>query len=140
MENTTDAPVIGNKGTFPAKVAKVIDNHKLVINRGSEDGIREGQRMLVYKIDDEAIIDPDTGKSLGNLELVRGTGEIIYVQEKISILESDRTQLISSKNARYSSSNSRKILSPLAPALAMLGEREVLPFDKPQIGDEVKPI
>lgn len=84
MTNTTDAPVLGKKGTFPATVAKVIDNYKLVINRGSENGIREGQRMLVYGISDEDIKDPRTGESLGYLELVRGTGKIISVQEKMS--------------------------------------------------------
>jgi hypothetical protein len=48
MENTTEAPVLSPKETFPAKVARVIDQYKLVINKGSIDGIRESQRMLVY--------------------------------------------------------------------------------------------
>ena len=90
MDTTTDAPVLGKKGTFPATVAKVLDNYKLVINKGSEDGIRQGQRMLVYGISDEEIKDPRTGKSLGYLELVRGTGKIAYIEEKMSILESDK--------------------------------------------------
>lgn len=34
MENVTEKPILSPKGTFPAKVVKVIDDYKLVINRG----------------------------------------------------------------------------------------------------------
>lgn len=122
MENSTNAPVLEKKGTFPATVAKIIDDYKLVINKGSEDGIREGQRMLVYRVDDEDIKDPETGESLGYLELPIGTGKIIFIQEKLSILESDRLQHLS------------KILESL------LTENPKLPFEHPKIGDQVKPI
>ena len=61
INSITNAPVLAKKGTFPATVAKVIDDYKLVINRGLEHGIREGQRMLVYPMSDEEIKDPNTG-------------------------------------------------------------------------------
>jgi hypothetical protein len=129
MENTTEAPVLSPKGTFPAKVAKVIDQYKLVINKGSIDGIRESQRMLVYYIDNEEIKDPDTGKSLGYLEFVRGTGKIIFVKEEYSILESD------SIYPKY---------FPPSPLFSfssdILKAGTLKPFDKPQVGDLVKPI
>lgn len=82
MENVAEKPILSPKGTFPAKVVKVIDDYKLVINRGEISGIREGQRMLVYNTSEEEIKDPQTGESLGYLDLVRGTGTIIFVQEK----------------------------------------------------------
>ena len=136
MEANTSAPTLAEKGTFPAKVAKVIDPYKLVINRGSIDGIRESQRMLVYSIDNEEIKDPDTGKSLGFLELVRGTGRIISVQEEISILESDQVF--------------KRPFSPLYPAYMSSQiemenyyktlEKTLKPFDNPQVKDLVKPI
>lgn len=134
MENLTEAPVIGKKGTFPAKVAKVIDNYKLVINKGSEDGIREGQRMIVYNIDDEDIKDPDTGESLGYLELVRGTGKIIFIQEKISILESDMIY----KSTPNSSKSLQQLIS--SPVGDFLNDGQKKPFANPKIGDLVKTI
>jgi len=145
MENTTEAPVLSPKETFPAKVAKVIDQYKLVINKGSIDGIRESQRMLVYYIDKEEIKDPDTGKSLGYLELVRGSGRIIFVQEEISILESDRIFEgyrkipVSPFAGSYLSSQ----LSKLEDYRESLGEAlkgTLKPFENPQVGDLVKPI
>ncbi len=70
-ENVTETPLLSPKGTFPAKVVKVIDDYKLVMNRGEISGIRKGQRMMVYPIDDEEILDAHTGESLGYLDLVQ---------------------------------------------------------------------
>jgi hypothetical protein len=118
MENATQTQILSPKGTFPASVAQVIDNYKLVINRGKKNGIREGQRMLVYRLSDEKIVDPDTGRLLGYLELVRGTGRIISIQEKMSILESDS----------------------YLPNINIFISKNRLQFDNPKVGDKVKPI
>jgi hypothetical protein len=117
---------------FPAKVAEVIDNYKLVINKGSLHGIREGQRVLVYRLSNEDIIDPDTGESLGNLEIVRGTGKVIHLQENLSTIESDkssieRRHLNSSRMNPFSTGEIVEIPIPK-------------PFDNPKVGDLVKPI
>lgn len=145
MEEHLSAPTIAKKGTFPAKVARVIDPYKLVINRGSIHGIRESQRMLVYCVDDEEIKDPDTGKSLGFLELVRGSGRIIFIQEEISILESDRIFEgyrkipISPFVGSYLSSQFSKI-QDYNESLGEALKGTLKPFDNPQVGDLVKPI
>lgn len=168
MENVTEAPILSPKGTFPATVVKVIDNYKLVINKGEASGIKEGQRMMVYHLDDEEILDPNTGESLGYLELVRGTGKIIFVQDKLSIVESDKKPNIDLNRLSYliieylqkPRGLSRELSSvPLTPSgieylkkkeLELTRERELktmidtlgerLPFDEPQVGDLVKPI
>ncbi|MGK7943637.1 MAG: hypothetical protein AB4058_04130 [Microcystaceae cyanobacterium] len=116
MESTTNPPLLSPKGTFPATVAEIIDKYKLVINRGKQHNLEKGQRMQVYRLSDDEIKDPETGESLGYLELLIGTGEIIYVQEKMSILESV------------------EVYNPY------LGETLYPAFDKPQVGDKVKPI
>ena len=56
------------------KVAKVLSETQLVLNVGSNDGIKEDSRFLVYSIEDEDILDPVTGESLGKLEYVKGRG------------------------------------------------------------------
>lgn len=73
---------------FPAMIATVIDREKLVMNRGSKDGVRIGQRYLVYNLGDE-IIDPETNQSLGVLEIVKGTGKVVHLQEMMATIESD---------------------------------------------------
>lgn len=117
------------------KVAKVIDDYKLVINKGSYDDIQVGQRLLVYTIGDE-IMDPETGSSLGNLEIVKGTGVVTHVQGFISTVESDRK----------SKSFKKIIRKPLLAFQQFGGEEEIInpaetiPFDDPIVGDLVKSI
>jgi len=134
LETTSKIPLESPKGTFPAKVAKIIDDSKLVINRGKADGIREAQRVLVYCVDNEEIKDPDTGKSLGFLELVKGTGKIVSVQENFATIQSDQEK-----------NYTREFKSPYSDIILMRGrevihESRIIPFDNPQVGDLVKPI
>ena len=62
---------------FPAAVANIINEYKIVINRGSEHNIRLEQRFLIYSLSHEEIIDPITNEPLGYLEIVKGTGKVI---------------------------------------------------------------
>lgn len=73
---------------FPAKVVKLIDDERVVINRGSNDDVREGQRFLIYKLGDE-IFDPATKDSLGILEILVGKARVEYVQLNMATLISD---------------------------------------------------
>jgi hypothetical protein len=167
MENVTETPLLSPKGTFPATVAKVIDEYQLVINKGENSGIKEGQRMLVYNTSEEEIKDPHTGESLGYLELVRGTGTIIFVQDKIAILKSDKTNnkksrllelLIREKalptpldplvERLFTNVNRPKAQKPISELIdtellnKLLAQElsETSPFENPQVGDLVIPI
>ena len=135
MDTTQNKPLLSPKGTFPATIAKVIDDYKLVINRGSENGIKEGQRMLVYCVSDEDIKDPETGESLGFLELVRGTGKIIFVQDKLSIIETDKQRDIK----RVFNANKPFQITAFDRTETII-EYTRVPFDNPRVGDLVKPI
>lgn len=134
MENLTETPLLSPKGTFPATVVKVIDDYKLVMNRGEQNGIREGQRMMVYHISNEEIKDPNTGESLGFLELVRGTGRVIFVQDKISIIETDQKKIYRKRIENNSPFGLKNYKSEVVES------DELKPFENPQIGDQVKPI
>ena len=116
------------------KVARVLDDFKIVMNAGSNQNISLGQKYLLYAISDQEIIDPDTHKSLGFLEIVKGTGVVTHVQDDLSTLES----------AVYSS-HSKKIKrsNPMtAPFGSIIEEIEIdktqEPFDEPHTGDLLK--
>lgn len=120
-----------------AVVVKVIDPYKVAINKGEKDGIRLGQRLLVYALLEE-ITDPETGESLGCLELVRGRGEVIHLQERLATLRSVERRKVPSKT--------RKIRDPFRIAvLSQVEEIEAetwddLPFEDPATGDVAKPV
>lgn len=104
------------------KVAKILDEYNLVLNKGKDDNIEIGQKYLVYQQTEE-IIDPDTGKILECLFVPKGKGIIIRVQDKISILRSLEWEKPSS----------------LAEAFAILAQPQKLKaFERPAIGDCAK--
>lgn len=68
------------------KVVEVNSPFEVVINRGSDDGLRDGQLVLIYAVGKE-ITDPDTLESLGRLEIVRGKGRIVHLQTRIATVQ-----------------------------------------------------
>jgi hypothetical protein len=72
------------------KVAKIMDEYTVVINRGSEHRVEEDMRFVIYEPGDE-IKDPDTDKSLGKFEHVKAKVEVVNVQEKFSTAKTYET-------------------------------------------------
>ena len=73
-----------------AKVIHVVDSRSpfdLIINRGARDGVKPGHRFLIFGYGPE-VTDPDSGENLGRIELVRGRGEIVHVQDHLSTIRS----------------------------------------------------
>lgn len=125
-------------------VAKIIDDYTIVINKGRNQGVKEGQRFLIYELGEE-IIDPSTNKSLGKLEIVKGTGKITHLQENIATISSDmktpplRTiKRIKSSSYFESIFEIRNILEPNEIEEQLPAEK--IAFDKLKIGDLAKPI
>jgi len=134
MESTQAIQDVKEK-TFPAIVVNVIDSCKLAINRGKIHALKEGQRLLVYRLSIQEIQDPNTGESLGYLEIVKGTGRVIHLQEKMCTIESDR------KRSRQRVNKPNKLsVSYLFGEDVIETFDELIPFEEPEIGDMVKPI
>lgn len=75
------------KGTYPAKVIKVIDDFKVVINRGKLNRIGIDTSHLVYSITNKPIYDSITRDFIGHRILYKGSGIIISVEENTSIIQ-----------------------------------------------------
>jgi len=56
---------------------------ELVVSLGSTDGVSMRDTFLIYAIGEE-IKDPETGESLGQLEIVRGRGKAKHVQPSMT--------------------------------------------------------
>ncbi len=127
-------------GNFFGVIAKTIDKFSVVINKGSDDGVKVGARFLVYGVGDE-IRDPETGASLGILEVVRGTAKVTHLQPKMATLISDEYFKPAKKIKKfkyadffhnYDGVTSETIEEDSTPVLQEL--------DGPQVGDRVRPI
>ena len=69
------------KGTYPAKVIEVIDEFKVIINRGELNRMRINDSHLVYSITNKPIYDPITRDFIGHRILYKGSGMIVSVEE-----------------------------------------------------------
>jgi hypothetical protein len=68
---------------YPMKVVKRTRNNQVVLNRGKDGGLENGQKYDVF-FAGEALVDPDTGESLGSGEEFVGQIEIVRINPKVS--------------------------------------------------------
>ena len=67
-------------------VVKIINEYRIVLNKGARDGVSNGDKFVVFSLGEE-IQDPKTGESLGKLEDIKGKGKVIHVQDLICTIE-----------------------------------------------------
>ena len=70
-----------------SRVVKTLDQDKVVMNKGGNDGVKVGQKFVVVGLGD-VIVDPDTNEELERLEIVRGHIIVTHVQPKVATLKS----------------------------------------------------
>lgn len=68
---------------YPMKVVKRTRRNQVIINRGKDGGLKKGQKYDVF-FAGEALVDPDTGESLGSGEEYVGQVEIVRINPKVS--------------------------------------------------------
>lgn len=120
------------------KIAKIIDNYKVVINAGSNKGIKENQRFLIYSVDGETIFDPDTNEPLGQLEVTKGTGVVTFLQENMATIESDMYEKYTSTELALKSLASQ--FTSIVGSETDEDSKKQIPFKSPHVGDFVKPV
>ncbi len=67
------------------KIARILDEYNVVINVGRLHGVTEGRFFVIYSPGEEDLKDPDTGKSLGCLEVVKGYVSATHVQDNLTL-------------------------------------------------------
>jgi hypothetical protein len=132
-----------------ARVVHVVDPDstyapvEVVINRGAHNGVKLGDRFLVIG-EGPHITDPETGEDLGQLELVRGRGEVVHVQDHMATIRS-----IERRRTRPAKRITREAFGgALSVGLGVPGrviEEELapeaeMPFEAVRLGDLAKPI
>ena len=67
------------------KVAKILGNNEIVINRGRNEGVRPGTLFEVFTPEGEEVWDPDTGETLGTVEDVKAQAEVTEVKDRLAV-------------------------------------------------------
>ncbi|RFA11986.1 hypothetical protein B7R21_11675 [Subtercola boreus] len=73
------------------KVAQILTEQDLVINRGSLQGVRIGMRFAILSPRGADIKDPDTGEILDSVELAKTFVKIVDVKPKVAVGRTFRT-------------------------------------------------
>lgn len=117
------------------QVVYIIDQYSVALNVGAIDNVELGQKFLIYTLSKDTIVDPSTGESLGSLEIVKGTGKVTHLQEKLCTISS----------CEYTT-NSNKVITR-SPVFGYSETKEKISTDKEQkpfidvaVGDFAKPI
>lgn len=66
------------------KIIRIIDDNNVVINAGKDQFLKEGNIMEVFIVGDE-IIDPDTDRLLGTLDIIKAKLEVKNLYENMSL-------------------------------------------------------
>jgi hypothetical protein len=74
------------------KVAKILGNNEVVINRGRNEGVRPGMLFEVFTPGGEEVWDPDTGETLGTVEDVKAHAEVTEVKERLAVARLQNTK------------------------------------------------
>lgn len=69
--------------SITGKVAAILNERELIINRGAEAGVKEGMKFRIVE-PQVTIKDPDTGEALGTLAHEKIRVGIVEVQPKFS--------------------------------------------------------
>ena len=92
-------------------IALILDEQRLLINLGKEDGVAIGDKFIIFE-DGQEVTDPATNQSLGKLELIKAQVEAVHVQEKLSLVmpikkeTTTQTNVLSAVLAKTSSTSS----------------------------------
>ncbi|MGJ1321455.1 hypothetical protein ACR780_02100 [Sphingobacterium faecium] len=111
------------------KVAQIIDINTIVINAGELEGIKDNMRFLIYE-DGNEIIDPDTNKSLGTLEISKGYYYTEHIQDHMTTIVSQI------KRNSLNDISTMVALQGITKAFGNIGSSNTTPTVK--IGDYVK--
>lgn len=76
--------------TIEGKVAQVISERELVINRGERDGVTQGMVFRIVRSEPEVIRDPDTDEVLDEVDVTKVEVEAVTVREKVAICRTFR--------------------------------------------------
>ena len=115
------------------------DPDTIVINRGANSGIKAGDRFIVYGLGPE-LFDPATSQSLGRLEIVRGRGVVVHVQEFMSTIKSIEKQTERLASKKIIKEQGLAYFGPKTIEEIVPESVERLPFKDPKVGDRARQI
>ena len=112
MTGDKKAMVKPTRKLIESKVAKILNNRELVINRGSDHGVEQGMKFKI--MGSEVIRDPDTDEELGLIEREVIRVKAVDVQPRFAVAQTYQTYQIGSDFAQRTAQSIETALATLA--------------------------
>lgn len=83
-----------NVERLQGKVAEVVSDREVILNRGSEHGVRAGMYFAILDPDAVGITDPDTGEELGGIRVVKIVVQAVEIAPKLTLARTFKTRTV----------------------------------------------
>ncbi len=127
------------------KVAQILNERELVINLGSDVGVRQGHKFAVLAPTPTSIIDPDTKENLGVVDREKVRVEAKEVRAKFAICRTYHVRVIGGALSGLDLSSTVYLFTPKheVPVTLKVSDSDALPplaaeDSYVKIGDRVK--
>lgn len=88
------AEVVDPDERIYGKVAEVVSDREVILNRGGEHGVHVGMYFAILDPSAVGITDPDTGETLGDIKMVKIVVRAIEVAPKLTLARTFRTRRV----------------------------------------------
>ncbi|MEH1030003.1 hypothetical protein V6W11_19855 [Micromonospora profundi] len=105
MESTEETRISG-------RVARVVSVRDLIINRGGQHGVFEGQVFKVLDGDPYKVKDPETGQLLGEIRRVKVLVKVKEVSDLFCIARTYRTRRVNTGGRNTTTLSLEKMFQP----------------------------
>lgn len=82
------------------KVAQVISERDVAINRGRSAGVEIGMIFRIMSPEPEAVYDPDTNQYIGKIDVTKVEVEVVEVQESLAVCRTFKKVVTPGRPAR----------------------------------------
>lgn len=93
------------------KVAQVISERDLVINRGRLAGVEPGMKFKILSSEPSEVRDPDTDELLGVVDLTKVVVEVISVQDNLAVCRTFKKVRVPGRPGRHGVASAYSSLS-----------------------------
>lgn len=76
------------------KVAEVVSDREVILNKGSNDGLKEGDYFKILDPNMMGIVDPDTNEPLGGFNVIKIVVVAIQVAERVTLARTFRRRSV----------------------------------------------
>lgn len=95
-ENQNSSAVLthNENGVLQGQVAQILNEREVVINIGSNQGVRDGMKFAVLADEPTDVHDPVTGELLDKVDREKTRVEAVEVRPRITICRTYRTRTV----------------------------------------------